>query len=90
MEVPTQEDQAVSIDAEVQCNLVFEDEKQEVKITFSQMERELRKRNEEIYMLRQENEGLKQRIFGFESIKKSDNFISFFTGVASLYLCSSG
>ncbi len=33
-EVPMQEDQAVSIDAEVQCNLVFEDEKQDVKITF--------------------------------------------------------
>ncbi len=84
LEVPMQEDQSVSIDAEVQCNLVFEDEKQELKITLSQMERELRKRNEDIYILRQENEGLKKRIFGFESIKKSDNFISFFTGVASL------
>ncbi len=48
------------------------------------LDKELRERNAEIYKLRDENEKLKAKAFGFNTVRKSDALMNFFTGITSV------
>eukprot|EP00112_Aurelia_sp_Birch-Aquarium-sp1_P012053 Seg253.27 transcript_id=Seg253.27/GoldUCD/mRNA.D3Y31 product="THAP domain-containing protein 4" protein_id=Seg253.27/GoldUCD/D3Y31 len=60
------------------------DEVKLLKERVSQLDKELRERNNEVYRLREEISTLKRSAFGFSSLRKSQELIQFFTGLPTV------
>ena len=73
-------DESCSADKNIQCDL-YKNEIEKLQKELIAYKAELIERNEEIYKLREENNILKTSKFSYEYLKKSDDKMTFFTGL---------
>ena len=73
-------DESCSADKNIQCDL-YKNEIEKLQKELIAYKAELIERNEEIYKLREENNILKTSKFSYEYLRKSDDKMTFFTGL---------